>query len=175
MLTIIFNRGGGAAAAPPLTVTIEQAAGQLDPTSIEPLLFTVSFSTAVSDFTAEDVTVSGTASAGTSVAVTNVGDDQTFTVSVTGLTQPGTVIVTIAAGVAHDSSGTPNNASTSFDDTITFMLPGGGSSGEEWISAAPDTRKTRRQKEREAFKVRKNIRRKRTEAVAAGLYMFLEN
>ena len=43
------------------TVTINQAAGQSDPTSASPISFTAVFSEAVSGFTAADVAISGTA------------------------------------------------------------------------------------------------------------------
>ena len=43
------------------TVTINQAAGQVDPTSTSPINFTVVFSIAVTGFTTGDVTIAGTA------------------------------------------------------------------------------------------------------------------
>ena len=58
-----------------LTVTINQAAGQADPTNGSPINFTVVFSEAVTDFTAGDVTLGGTAGATTAV-VTNPSGDQ---------------------------------------------------------------------------------------------------
>jgi hypothetical protein len=40
------------------------------------------------------------------------------------MTQTGTVIATISAGVATDLAGNPNTASTSTDNTVTFNVPG---------------------------------------------------
>ena len=40
------------------------------------------------------------------------------------MTSSGTVIATIAAGVATDLAGNPNTASTSLDNTVTFNIPG---------------------------------------------------
>jgi hypothetical protein len=47
------------------TVTINQAAGQNDPTNASPINFTVVFSTPVTGFATGDVTPSGTAGATT--------------------------------------------------------------------------------------------------------------
>jgi hypothetical protein len=106
----------------PPTVTINQAAGQADPTSTSPVNFTVVFSEAVSDFATGDVTLSGTAGATTA---TVTGSGTTYNVAVSNMTGSGTVIASIAAGVAHDAANNANTASTSTDNTITYN--GGGS------------------------------------------------
>lgn len=100
------------------TVTINQAVGQADPTSDSPINFTVVFSEPVTGFTSGDVTLTGTAGA-TTVIVT--GSRANYNVAISGFTQSGTVIASIAAGVAHDAAGNPNVASTSADDTVTFI------------------------------------------------------
>jgi hypothetical protein len=107
-----------AAAGP--TVTINQASGQPDPTGTSPINFTVVFSAAVSSFTTGDVTISGTAG-GTKVG-TVTGSGTTYNVAVTGMTTGGTVIATIGAAVATATSGgLPNQASTSTDNTVTWV------------------------------------------------------
>ena len=73
-----------------LMVTINQAAGQADPTNASPINFTVVFSEPVSDFATGDVTFSGTAP-GTLVA-TVTGSGTTYNVAVSGMTGSGTVI-----------------------------------------------------------------------------------
>ena len=103
--------------APPPTVTINQATTQEDPTDEPSIEFDVVFSEAVTGFTTGDVTVSGTAGA-TTATVTQI-TPSTYTVSVTGMTNDGTVIVSIAAGVATGASGA-NVASTSNDNTVTY-------------------------------------------------------
>jgi hypothetical protein len=50
--------------------------------------------------------------------VTGSGD--TYNVAVSGMTSNGTVTTTIAAGVATDLAGNPNEASTSNDNTVTY-------------------------------------------------------
>jgi len=103
---------------PPTTVTINQAAGQADPTSTAPITFTAVFSESVSGFTGSDVVIGGTAGGTKTVDVT--GGPSTYTVAVSGLTTGGTVIATIPAGGATDAAGNGNTASTSTDNTVTF-------------------------------------------------------
>lgn len=104
----------------PLTVTINQSAGQSDPTSASPVNFAVVFSEPVSDFAAGDVTLSGTAGATTA---TVTGSETTYNVAASGMTASGTVIASIAAGAAHDMCSNANAASTSTDNTVTYQLP----------------------------------------------------
>ncbi len=103
------------------TVTINQAASQADPSSASPINFTVVFSEQVSGFTASDVSISGTAG-GTKTATVS-GGPNAYNVAVSGMTSSGTVIATIAAGVAQDAAGNTNTASTSTDNTVQFNLP----------------------------------------------------
>ena len=99
-----------------LTVTINQASSQADPTKTSPINFAVVFSAAVSDFATVDVTLSGTAGATTA---TVTGSGTTYNVAVSGMTTSGTVIASIVEGVAHAGT-SPNSASTSTDSTVTW-------------------------------------------------------
>lgn len=101
----------------PPSLTINQAAGQTDPTISTPVRFTVVFSEAVTSFTTGDVTLSGSAGATT---VTATGSGSAYQVAVTGMTRTGTVIATIAANVAPDISGNGNTVSTSTDNSIYY-------------------------------------------------------
>jgi large repetitive protein len=104
----------------PLTVTINQAAGQVDPSLATNLNYTVVFSEAISpaSFIAADITLegTGTGTVGTPVTQNNI----VWNVPVTGTT-PGIIIATIKAdkviGAIH---GNNNTASTSTDSTITY-------------------------------------------------------
>ena len=69
-------------------MTINQAAGQADPTNASPINFTVVFSESVTGFASGDVTLSGTAGATTA---TVTGSGTTYNVAVTGMTRDGTV------------------------------------------------------------------------------------
>ncbi len=107
-------------ADPVPTVTINQAVGQADPTGTSPILFDVVFSETVTGFATGDVSLSGTAGA-TTATVSGAGT--TYSVSVSGMTVNGTVIAAINAGVATDSFGQANLASTSVDNSVTFADP----------------------------------------------------
>jgi hypothetical protein len=100
------------------TVTINQAVGQADPISASPINFTVVFSEPVTGFSSSSVTISGTAGGTKTVMVT--GGPITYNVAVSGMTSSGTVIATIAAGVAQDTAGNWNAASTSTDNSVTY-------------------------------------------------------
>src|SRR5204863_4400735 len=104
----------------PLTVTIDQAAGQADPTNSSPINFTAVFSKPVTGFTGAGVTISGTAG-GTKTATVS-GGPSTYNVAVSGMSSAGTVIASIPAGVAQDAAGNLNTASTSTDNSVTFTL-----------------------------------------------------
>jgi hypothetical protein len=101
-------------------VTIDKAAGQLDPTNTSPINFTAVFSKPVSGFTGAGVTISGTA--GGTKAATVSGGPSTYNVAVSGMTTSGTVIATIPAGVARDAAGNLNTASTSTNNSVTFTF-----------------------------------------------------
>jgi len=109
----------------PLTVTINQAVGQSDPTN-STINFTVTFSESVSDFATDDVTFSGTAGATTG---TVTGSGTTYNVAVTEMTGSGTIIATLTAGVATGATSNTNAASTSADNIVTYDItaPTGGS------------------------------------------------
>ncbi|OUD13127.1 hypothetical protein TPSD3_10800 [Thioflexithrix psekupsensis] len=106
------------------TVTIEQASAQNDLTPVAPVLFTATFSKVVSNFDSADVTVGGTAP-GASATVTEIApnDGTTYQISVSGMTDAGTVTVSIAANKATDAAGNGNSASTSKDNEVTYSPP----------------------------------------------------
>ncbi len=104
-------------ANPPPTVTINQSANQTDPAGAGPIAYDVVFSAQVTGFSSADVALSGTAGA-TSAAVT--GNGATYLVTVSGMTQAGTVIASINAGAAMDTASIASLASTSTDNTVTF-------------------------------------------------------
>jgi hypothetical protein len=95
-------------------VTIDQAVSQSDPTSSPTIAFTAIFSEPVTGFTADDVQLSGTAGATTAVVS---GGPTSYMITVSGMSAPGTVIATIAAGAVTNS-----RASTSTDNQVTFTF-----------------------------------------------------
>jgi len=103
-------------------VSINQAAGQDDPTSTSPIRFTAVFNEPVSDFGNGDVTIGGTAGGSKSASVSNPSNDHmTYDVAVSGMTTSGTVTASIAGDRAHDATGNGNYASTSTDNTVTWQ------------------------------------------------------
>jgi len=116
------------------SVTINQAAAQADPTSSSPINFTVVFSEPVTGFAGTDVTITGTA--GGTKTVTVSGSGSTYTAAVSGMTTDGTVVATIAAGLATDAAGNGNTASTSTDNTVSFTVNPGGTTRIEETSTA---------------------------------------
>jgi hypothetical protein len=104
------------------TVTINQASTQADPTGNTTIHFTAIFNEAVSGFTNGDVTLGGTALAMT-VVVTEIAPNNgtIYNVAVSGMTVDGTVTASIAANKASDAAGNLNTASTSTDNTVTYV------------------------------------------------------
>ena len=101
------------------TVTIDQAAGQADPTNASPIQFAVAFSAPVSGFDASDVSLAGSTVGGTLVASVS-GSGSSYTVSVTGMSGTGILVASIPAGAASNAAGDASVASTSTDNTVTF-------------------------------------------------------
>jgi hypothetical protein len=108
--------------AGPPTVTINQAAGQTDPGSAASITFTVQFSEPVTGFTAADISFTGSTATGTLVAVVS-GSGPLYTVTVTGMTASGTVVVSIPAAAVTDGDANPSAASTSTDNTVSWIKP----------------------------------------------------
>jgi hypothetical protein len=101
------------------TVTINQAVSQADPTATSPINFSVVFSEPVTGFATGDVTLTFS-TAGGSKTGTITGSGTTYNVAVTGMTTAGTVVATIAAGVATDAAGNSNLVSTSADNVVSW-------------------------------------------------------
>jgi len=100
------------------SVTINQAAGQADPSGTSPINFTVVFSTPVTGFATGDVTISGTAGGTKTATVT--GTATTYNVAVTGMTTAGSVIGYVPGDVAFDLFKELSHPSTSTDNTVTW-------------------------------------------------------
>jgi hypothetical protein len=103
-------------------VTINQAAGQSDPTSTQPVNFTVTFSEAVTGFNASDVSLTGSTANVSFASVTVTGSGSTYNVAVSNITSSGQVRARVVAGAAQDSFGNPSAASTSSDNIVTVNI-----------------------------------------------------
>ncbi len=100
-------------------VTINQAAFQADPTNQAPIIFVVQFDQPVTGFMSAGVTLSGTAGATTKVVT---GGPTLYNVAVSGMTSCGTIIANIPAAVCTNVLLEPNLASTSTDNTVTYLI-----------------------------------------------------
>lgn len=125
------------------SVTVEQKAGQADPTNALPIRFTVAFSEPVTGFAAGDLTRIGTTTGG-SVAVTGSGASYEIVVTNPAATLTnGTIGFTIAASQAIDTAGNDNLASTSVDNQVTYdtvapvvtLAATGSANGAGWRKA----------------------------------------
>ncbi|MGE9746245.1 Calx-beta domain-containing protein [Bdellovibrio bacteriovorus] len=104
------------------SLTINQKAGQTDPTNTLPIEFTVVFTEAInpSTFVVADITQGGTASGITWSLSTS--DNITWTLQATAITTAGTLIPSITAGKVSDPAGNTNNASSSTDSTVIYDI-----------------------------------------------------
>lgn len=108
------------------SVTINQAVGQADPTSVQPINFTVAFSELVTGFDASDVSLTGSTANVSTAIITVSGSGNIYTVRVSNITSSGQVRASIAAGAAADGVGNVSLASTSSDNTITVTVASRG-------------------------------------------------
>ena len=106
---------------PPVSVTVDQKAGQLDPAGTFNVEFDVVFSAAINDgtFTTGDITQNGTAT-GVTWNIVNSGDDINYTLQATGVTADGTIIPSINLNLVQTVAGANNSASTSTDNSVTL-------------------------------------------------------
>ncbi|WP_041298023.1 RCC1 domain-containing protein [Ilumatobacter coccineus] len=89
----------------PPTVIIAAAAAQSDPTNADSVDFTVTFDTAVTGFTADDIILDGTA--GAAIAAVS-GSGATYTVTVSGMSSDGTITAEVRPLAALTSNGQVN-------------------------------------------------------------------
>jgi hypothetical protein len=96
------------------TINVTSPQGDIPVTFTDsPLILTVTFSSVVTGFTADDIQINGTAVGGKVLSVTPGADGKTFTVELGGFTRRGSVVITIPDGAAVDAeTGLPSVALT---------------------------------------------------------------
>lgn len=105
-----------------LTVSVNLADGQNNPSGSSPVHYTAVFSKPVNDFTTDDVSLNGSAAPQTAVVgQTGPMDGTTWDIAVSGMMFSGEVVVTIPAGVATNA-GNPNRASTSLNNALRYNI-----------------------------------------------------
>ena len=103
------------------TVSIDQAAGQADPTGASPIEFEVVFSEAVTGFEAGDIDLSGSTDSGPLSASVS-GSGGTYTVSITGMSSGGLVVISVAPGAANaEAGGALTEDSEKVDNSVLFI------------------------------------------------------
>jgi len=105
---------------PPIGVTVDQAAGQLDPTDALPITFDVLFDEAVTGLNAGDVVVTGPVEAD---AVFVSGSGMFYTVLINAVTGEGDITASIPADVCQTAGGASNTASISTDNSVSYGAP----------------------------------------------------
>jgi hypothetical protein len=104
------------------TVSINQASGQADPTSAQPVNFTVLFSEPVTDFAASDISLTGSTANISSATILVTGADKVYNVSIGGIASSGRIRASIVAGAARDLAGNLSSASSSSDNNVTVNV-----------------------------------------------------
>ena len=104
----------------PPSVTVNQAAGQADPTGISPINFTAAFSESITGFEGSEVSFTGSTASGT-LSASISGTGPSYTLSVTGMTGSGSVVVSVPAGAVVDMAGNSSAASTSTDNSVAYV------------------------------------------------------
>jgi parallel beta-helix repeat protein len=102
------------------TVTINQAAGQPDPTNAGPIVFDVVFSEPVLGFAPTDLSFAGSTVGGILTPSVVQTGPATYTVSVSGMTGFGTVVASVPGATVTDPAGNANAASTGTDNEVLF-------------------------------------------------------
>lgn len=107
------------------TVTVNQAAGQSDPTDILPISFIAEFSKPVYGLNASGISFAGSTAntSAASVAISPIGQDgKRYLITVGNITSTGSVRVSLSDGAATDSAGNTNLTSTATDNSVAFNL-----------------------------------------------------
>lgn len=105
-------------------VWVSRSPGQAAETTNPLVQFNVTFSQPITGFTASDIVLGGSAGAAEATVVEIEPLHGTnFRVSVSGMTSSGTILLSIPAGSAQNSSGTVTLASQMIDGGVNFVIP----------------------------------------------------
>lgn len=123
----LFVFEGATTITPPAqpTATISRGLGQTATTSIPSVQFLVNFSEPVTGFSAGDLLFGGTTGA-TNATVSDTGPiaGMNFTVTVTGMTNSGVVVISVPGSAAHSiTTGLGNLPATATDNGVTYTVP----------------------------------------------------
>lgn len=103
------------------TVTINQANGQADPATTQPVNFTVAFSEAIYNFDASDVSFSNSTADLSAANISASGSGANYTISVENILTVGRIVVDVAANQASDAAGNVNPAALFTDPLVNYV------------------------------------------------------
>jgi hypothetical protein len=104
------------------TVSVNIAADQVTPTAASSVRFIANFSRSITGFTTADVVIGGTSGASTASIATLV-NGRVYTITISGMTKTGTIIASLDAGAAVDSStGEASKASRSSKNVVDYDI-----------------------------------------------------
>ncbi len=109
------------------TVAIDQAIGQVDPATAQPVNFMVIFSEPVTGLTASDISLAGSTANVTVASISITGGDDTWNVAVSNVISSGEVRASVITAAATDPLGNLSAASQSTDNKIDLVVPANAS------------------------------------------------
>lgn len=132
------------------TVTVEQSVSETvgscvftpvsEPVTVAGFSYKVTFSSVINPatFTSADISNAGTGGAALTWQIDNCGDDRNFKITAVTVSGQGTIIPTINAGKVARPNGVTNLASTSIDNSISYIEYGWNQEAFIKVSNAPD-------------------------------------
>ncbi|WPU63800.1 fibronectin type III domain-containing protein [Peredibacter starrii] len=132
------------------TVTVEQSVSETvgscvftpvsEPVTAAGFSYKVTFSSVINPatFTAADISNAGSGGANLTWQIDNCGDDRNFKITAVTVSGQGTIIPTIGAGKVARPNGVTNLASTSTDNSISYIEYGWNQEAYIKVSNAPD-------------------------------------
>lgn len=106
------------------SVVINQVGTQVDPTGVSQIKYAINFSEDIdpTTFTTSDLKLTGTGATGATLGTLTTTNNKNWTVLVNAVNE-GTYILSMDAAMIKDTAAKDNTASTSTDNTVTYIIP----------------------------------------------------
>lgn len=108
------------------SVTLNQAPGQMDPASAQPVRFRAIFNEPVTGLIPSDISLAGSTANVSTAGIEVTGSGTTYDIAVTNISSGGEVRASIPSGGAQDAAGNSNTISTSTDNVVTVTIAASG-------------------------------------------------
>ncbi len=102
-------------------ITVEQAAGQRDPTRQSPVLFSIKTSEPVTGLRRSDLLIGGSAGADRAHSTLDQVGPRRYVASIGGMARTGNVRLGVVGDAARDAAGNTSRHSTSVDNTVRWI------------------------------------------------------